>query len=236
MLSTLLRLSINKATLVVFLLMGAQCLSQEITTQKFTFSFGTEYRITPIRQVEAGLVQRIAPIGFETERLLTGFGINYEIGWEFAKNWTFNFSHTFRYNYVYDERANSPGNFGVINDRPVFRLLMDYHFYIDKHFSLNSGKSIYIRVGKSLANRGSRFATSRIIDVPELGELGEVGQRRDGDLNWQPWNLGVGYQANKISITSGVYINNQHPFGTTTNPNPSIALPYINLSYRLKRF
>ena len=225
----------KRSVFAILILFGTYCFSQQEVSQ-ISFSFGTEYRITPIRQVEAGLVQGIAPIGFETDRLLTGYGVNYEIGWEFSKNWTFNFSHTFRYNYVYDERANSPGNFGVINDRPIFSLLMDYHFYIDKHFSLNSDKSIYIRVGRSLANRGSRFATSRIIDVPELGELGEVGQRRDGDLNWQPWNLGVGYQANKISITSGVYINNQHPFGTTTNPNPSIILPYINLSYRLKRF
>lgn len=219
--------------LTTLILFGTYSFSQE-DKSKISLSFGTEYRITPIRQVEAGLVQRIAAIGFETDRLLTGFGINYEVGWDFVKNWSLNFSHSLRYNYVYDERANSSGNFGIINDRPVYRLLMDYHFYLDKHFSLTKEKSIYIRIGKSIANRGSRFATTRVIDVPELGELGEVGQRVDGDLNWQPWNVGLGYEATKISITGGVFISNQHPFGTSANPNPTIAVPYLNLSYKFK--
>jgi len=209
---------------------------QETKRKKFSLTIGTEYRITPIIELEPGLVTRIAPVTFNTADMLIGPSINYELGWEFVKNWSFNFSHSLRYNFVYNERANVSNNFGITYDKPIYRLIMDYNFYIEKHFMLSQGKSLYVRFGKSIANTGTRYATSRILDIPELGEFGTVALANNGNFTWYPTNAALGYESNGISLTGGIYFSTQHEFGTTTRPNASIILPYFNLSYRLKKF
>ncbi|WP_299149384.1 hypothetical protein [uncultured Dokdonia sp.] len=231
-------LKVKYLPLFFLILHSAFGLSQEQETKrkKFSLTIGTEYRITPIIELEPGLVTRIAPVTFNTADMLIGPSINYELGWEFVKNWSFNFSHSLRYNFVYNERANVSNNFGITYDKPIYRLIMDYNFYIEKHFMLSQGKSLYVRFGKSIANTGTRYATSRILDIPELGEFGTVALANNGNFTWYPTNAGLGYESNGISFTGGIYFSTQHEFGTTTRPNASIILPYFNLSYRLKKF
>lgn len=209
---------------------------QETKRKKFSFSIGTEYRITTIRELEPGLIMSLAPVSFNTDDMLIGPSINYELGWEFVKNWSFNFSHSLRYNFVYNERANVPNNLEITYDKPIYRLIMDYNFYIEKHFMLSQGKSLYVRFGTSIANTGTRYATTQFLDIPELGEFGSIATRRDGNFTWYPTNAALGYESNGISFTGGIYFSTQHEFGTTTRPNASIILPYFNLSYRLKKF
>ena len=62
---------------------------QETKRKKFSLSIGTEYRITPIRELEPGLIMSLAPVSFNTDDMLIGPSINYELGWEFVKKLEF---------------------------------------------------------------------------------------------------------------------------------------------------
>lgn len=218
--------------ITLFLLISVVSTAQE-KRKKFDFSVGTEYRINPIVKSNFSVGRPLVPISAERDRNLSGFGIHYTLGWQFVRNLSLNFSHTFRYNYVYDQRTPIVGEFVNFNDTPVYRLLMDYHFYLEKHFSISSTRTIYARLGVSIANTGARYATREVVEIGE-GNLFAVS--RDGSLGWRPTNIALGYQTDKFKISLGAYISKNHEFGTVEEPNARIILPYINLSYRLKQF
>lgn len=201
---------------------------------RLSVKIGTEYRITPIRKVIDNF-HEVNPtnIFFNLDKNLSGTSFNYDISYEFIKNLHFGFSHSIRYDHVYFERKNyqlEPNNvnYFTVNDSKS-KLIYDYHFYLRKDFKIKN-KTIYIKLGYSIMNRGTDYSISEVVATNNDGSIGAIIVG-DYDLTFFAINTEIGLVYKNFDFGIGAYFINGS--GSNLGSEQNIILPYFKISYRI---
>jgi len=190
---------------------------------KLFFSLGTEYRITPFYKSSGG--QNILPVNIDSQS--SGVAFNYTFDYFAAKNLSFGFSNSIRYDLVttgLTQFTTENGFLPVKND-----LIFGFHFYADYHFKIFKNAELYLRIGKSLLNRGTEFSRKQTL-YDQNGQPTVSFTSPTVDTAFEPWNFGIGYKKKKISLTLGVYTSSISEY---FNDGTTIGIPYINFKYNL---
>lgn len=215
----------KKIIFIIFLNIPFLVYSQinETRKGKLIFKVGTEYRITPLpyNVEEIDATEGLTNIDYQN----SGFAINYTLDYFVTKNLSFGFTNSFRYDLLL---YNDDTSFIRGARKAEKTLIMDYHFYLDYHFKVFKNSELFVRAGKSLANRGTSYSD---LD-PFFDQDGTLVAQSISQNNWhyQPENFGIGYKKNKVEIMAGVL--------TTTNSeyffsNERLTIPYLKFSYNL---
>lgn len=218
-----------KNLLFIFLLFTTSILfsqnSYDIDQRKgqLFFSLGTEYRITPFYKSSGG--QSILPVNIDSQS--SGVAFNYTFDYFATKNLSFGFSNSIRYDLVttgLTQFTNENGFLPVKND-----LIFGFHFYADYHFKVFKNAELYLRIGKSLLNRGTEFSSKETL-YDQNGQPTVSFTSPTVDTAFEPWNFGIGYKKKKISLTLGVYTSSISEY---FNDGTTIGIPYVNFKYNL---
>lgn len=215
----------KKIIFIIFLNIPFLVYSQinETRKGKLIFKVGTEYRITPLpyNVEEIDATGGLTNIDYQN----SGFAINYTLDYFVTKNLSLGFTNSFRYDLLL---YNDDTSFIRGARKAEKTLIMDYHFYLDYHFKVFKNSELFVRAGKSLANRGTSYSD---LD-PFFDQDGTLVAQSISQNNWhyQPENFGIGYKKNKVEIMAGVL--------TTTNSeyffsNERLTIPYLKFSYNL---
>ncbi len=203
--------------ILIFLFLSAiGCFAQHdasVQESRFEFWVGMENRITPIYNVEDGLVEGIlTPVNIDKQLSGTAFsfGLAYRI---MPANISLAFEYAVRYDQLYYE---SPGNTGT--GRVVSGLISDYHIRAFKSFG--AGKVTFRPgLGYSLMNRGTGYI---------LDNGSGTGLQMDSEFN--AFDLSIGMDAGRISMDLRCYLIGE----TNYNPAPGfMVLPEIKILYRV---
>ena len=188
------------------------------------FKVGTEYRITPL-PVRAGEIPEVRFTNPEEQN--RGVAIHYGIDFFATQNLSLGFANSFRHTLLnYSDRLIVDGSTG--QDKAEYALFVGYHFNATYHFKIFKEAELFVRLGKSLLNRGSSF---KFID-PIFDENGELLVTRSSQINYhmQTNNFAVGYKRDKFEIILGAYGTSDAPY---FDRSVGYIIPYINLAYTL---
>lgn len=190
---------------------------------KLFFSVGTDYRITPIYKINAG-IRTVREAAINPGRQVDGFAFNYNLDHFITKNLAVGFSNSFRYDMV-------AKNFNIASETGFTSveksLIIGFHFYFDYHFKIFKNSEIFARVGLSFLNRNTNLTIKETFEgnegVPDLAIFSEY------DTAYEPWNFAIGYKKNRFSLIGGIYssANSEYTRGT------SFIIPYFGLRYNI---
>ncbi|MBZ9629740.1 hypothetical protein LB465_03030 [Salegentibacter sp. LM13S] len=220
----------KKLLIIIFFSVPFLAFSQTIETRKgqLFFKIGTEYRITPL-PYDAGESDPnigLTNVGIQN----SGLAINYSLDYFITKNLTLGFTNSFRYDLLlynnevsFDSPENNEGSTQVEKT-----LITDFHFYLNYHFQIFKNSEIFIRAGKSLANRGTDYGTKNSFFDQE-GNLVSKSISQN-NFHFQPENFGLGYKKDKVEVMAGVLTTTVTEYFLT---NERFTIPYLKLSYNL---
>lgn len=187
------------------------------------FKVSSEYRLTPLPYEQPTAV----PVPVDNQN--SGIAFSYALDYFVTENLNLGFSNSFRYDYLGGDFDDIEPNFGA---EPANRgLIIGYHFYIDYHFQLFNESELYLRLGRSLLNRGTQINVKRTFFNEDTGEI-LFSQNRPLDLSYEPWNFGIGWKKRKLEILLGIYTSGITEY--FIEPEDFIV-PYFKLSYNLGR-
>lgn len=189
------------------------------------FKIGSEYRITPLPYAEGITIpEQAVDIDFQN----SGVAFFYSLDFFITKNLNVGFSNSFRYDYLGSDLNQLPNDFGA---KPADRgLIIGYHFYLDYHFKIFKESEIFIRIGKSLLNRGTNIRYKETFFDTDGNSQGILFSSRD--YSFEPTNIGLGWKKNKIEILIGAYISNNTEYFVEQE---ELIIPYFKFSYNLGR-
>lgn len=187
------------------------------------FKVGGEYRITPLPNSAAPANNILV----NSDKQNSGSGVFYTLDMFLTKNLSLGFSHTLRYDEVGGLRSGIEGNFG---SEPMPKaLIQGYHFYIDYHFKVFRESEIYLRLGRSLINRGTEVVFKETFSNGGEPLLSVTGAK---DYAYEPWNFGIGWKKRKVELMLAVYTSNISEYFAT---DETFIIPYFKFSYNLGR-
>lgn len=198
-------------------------LAPENRSGQLFFKLSSEYRITPLPTTSPSSQF----VFVNTDLQNSGVALAFSLDMFITKNLSLGFSNSFRYDYL-------GGSEGFENDgqsRPANRgLIIGYHFYLDYHFKIFKESELYVRVGRSLLNRGTEIKSQKTFFNPSGEVIGTV--RNSGDYAYEPWNWGIGWKKRKVEIMLAFYTSgNTEYFSEQQN----YIIPYFKFSYNLGR-
>lgn len=215
---------------IIFLSLSFFVFSQTKEARKgqLFFKIGTEYRITPLPYEPWETDPNIALTDIDLQN--SGLAINYSLDYFITKNLSLGLTNSFRYDLLlYNDEISFQDPTGRNGSTKAEKtLITDFHFHLDYHFKIFKDSEIFVRVGKSLANRGTDYSTV----TPFFDQDGNLVSKSIGQDNFhiQPENFGLGYKKNKVEVMAGVLTT------TVTNyflSNERLTIPYLKLSYNL---
>nr|WP_321221727.1 hypothetical protein [uncultured Psychroserpens sp.] len=188
------------------------------------FKVSSEYRITPLTYTEP-----IKPgVTVDPDLQNSGMAFAYNLDMFITKNLNLGFSNSLRYDYLGGDIAQIKGDFGK---KPSNRgLIIGYHFYLDYHFKIFKESELFIRVGKSLLNRGTNINSKTTFFDSEGNVLTVLDS--SSDFSYEPSNLGLGWKKRKIEIMLGFYTSSISEY---FEENVNFTVPYFKFSYNLGR-
>ncbi|MGB3606447.1 hypothetical protein, partial [Psychroserpens sp.] len=149
-----------KKLLILNLIFILTCIGESLSAQEMNyldkenrggqlfFKVGSEYRITPL-PTSAPPSQNVF---VNTDLQNSGVAFAYTLDMFVTKNLSIGFSNSFRYDYL-GGIAEFEGDIGA---QPENRgLIIGYHFYLDYHFKVFKESELFLRLGRSLLNRGT---------------------------------------------------------------------------------
>lgn len=194
---------------------------------KLFLTVGTEYRITPIYNLDGEISQLGLATSIDSQN--SGVAFNYGFDYFVTKNLSLNFGHSLRYDYLIRPFSESELPFSF---EPVEKtLISDFHFYLEYHFQIFKEGELFIRLGKTLANRNTDIIERRTLFDQNGDSVGIFSITQD--FQYQPSNFALGYKKNNLSVSGGVYTSSVTNY---FNDGTSFVIPYISLKYNLFRF
>lgn len=186
------------------------------------FKVSSEYRITPL-PYEAEI---IVPIQVDDQN--SGVAFAYTFDFFVSKNLSLGFSNSFRYDYLGGDFDDVQSDFGA--DPANRGLIIGFHFYLDYHFKIFKESELYVRLGRSLLNRGTQLNEK----ITFFDDQGNLLFSRSGpvDPGYEPWNFGLGWKKRKIEILLGFYTSSNTEYFLVPE---DFIVPYFKFSYNLGR-
>ena len=215
----------------LFMIFAPTCYSQsqkqdsnfENRKNNLFFSVGSEYRITPIRgSSESPLITNYI-LAIDAQN--SGAAFYYALDYYFTKNITLGFSHSIRYDVILNDANNIFSDFGA--ESAQRGLIFGYHFYLDYHFKIFENSELFLRVGKSLLNRGTDFTTKNTFGEIDSNNLVLYST---SDFSYEPWNFAIGYKKQRFSLIGGIYSSSNTEYFQETK---SFIIPYFSLKYNI---
>jgi len=206
------------AFLISFISQAQNSTDIEQRQGKLLFGIGTEYRITPVYSDVA--TTSIVNVDAQS----SGLALNLSLDYFVTKNISLGFSNSFRYDVITNGDSQGQGNDRISSTDNG--LIYDIHFYADYHFKVFNDSELFIRLGKSLLNRGTEYTQTVSLVDPEIGIVGS--RTSISDFAYEPWNFGIGFKKDKISVIGGVYTS-----GNSEYLNGNIVVPYVSFKYTL---
>lgn len=220
----------KKVLLIIFLNIPIFIYSQNFETRKgkLFFKVGTEYRITPLPYDLGQIDPEIGVTNIDNQN--AGLAVNYSLDFFVLKNLSLGFTNSFRYDVLlykddisFEDITRSEGSSKAEN-----ALMIDYHFYIDYHFKVFNNSELFVRVGKSLANRGTSYSkVDSFFDQDGTLVAKSISQN---NFHFQPANYALGFKKNKVEIMAGVLTATNSEYFLT---NERLTIPYLKLSYTI---
>lgn len=189
------------------------------------FKVGTEYRITPLPWEFSEQPTVFSNIDLQN----SGPAFNYSLDYFITKNLSIGFTHSIRYSLLL---YNNDTSVNFISRAAEKTWMHDYHFYLDYHFKIfkNKESDLFVRLGQSLMNTGSDFSTTKAF-FDQNGEI--IGHLiSQGSFRYSASNFAIGYKKKRLEAMIGVYSSKNV---WLIDPN-TFTVPYIKLSYSLKKF
>lgn len=190
---------------------------------KLFFSIGTEYLITPIHS-STDFSYESASTNMDKQN--SGVAFFYDFNYFTTKNLSLGFTNTIKYGLNSNAFNQISEDFGFQSAEN--RIIFGYHFYLDYHFKVFKDSELFVRLGKSLVNRG----TNNISKTTFFDDNGDVlfAVISEFDFSYSPWNFAIGYKKKKISVAAGVYSSSNTNYFRETTP---FIVPYIQFKYNL---
>ena len=165
----------------------------------------------------------------------SGPAVHFSVQYALDKRWRVGGEISLRYDVVmgyFGRKSNRTPN-ELFDIRPVRSLITDYHLYVDYYVKSWKKSDVYLRLGKSFMNRGTRIyvhheggtfyelpnGASRQLEGPIIGFY---------DTQYDPWNLALVLTKKRVDYSFGFYSILRPKFY-----DYSFILPYINIRYRL---
>lgn len=191
---------------------------------KLFFAIGTEYRITPIYDASASSLNSGGVVEIDAQS--AGMALNLNLDYFVTKNICLGFGNSFRYDVIAQSVGGIADQFGI--QAADNGLITDFHFYVDYHIKVFKQSEMFLRLGRSLSNRGTEYSTKRTI-FDQNGDIVAVGNLRD-NYAYEPWNFAVGYKKNKINLIGGIYTSGISEY---FDESTSFIVPYVSFKYTL---
>lgn len=219
----------KKLLIIIFLSVPFFVFSQTNETRKgkLFFKVGTEYRITPLPYDEGEMVEDRGFTNIDIQN--SGLAINYSLDYFITKNLSLGFTNSFRYDLLLYNNEVSYDPLNIEGSTKAEKtLITDFHFHLDYHFKVFENSELFVRVGKSLANRGTDYSTKKSF-FDQNGSL-VVKSISQNHYKFQPENFGIGYKKNKLEVMAGVLTTTLTEYFLN---NERLTIPYLKLSYNL---
>jgi hypothetical protein len=226
-----------KYSLLLICLITVHVFAQESTDPKsydigqrkgnLFFSLGSEYRITPYYNLNPNPNENqftFVPTNIDLQN--SGVAFNYTFDYFVTKNLALGFSNSIRYDLITLPIDEITSDFGF---RPANNsLIFGFHFYLDYHFKIFKDSELFVRIGRSLINRGTEYTEKETFyDDDGNKTLSFIGTE---DTGYEPWNYAIGYKKNKISLTLGIYTS---AISEYFNDDTTFIIPYLNFKYNI---
>jgi hypothetical protein len=199
-------------------------LSPENRKGQVFYKVGAEYRITPLPS-NAILSNNVF---VNTDKQNSGTAFFYTLDLFVTKNLSLGFSHTFRYDEVGGLSSGIEGNFGTESTPKA--LIQGYHFYADYHFKVFRNSELFLRLGRSLINRGTEITVKETFFDDQGNQV--LSATGTVDYAYEPWNFAAGWKKRKLEIILGFYTSNISEYFIT---DEAFIIPYFKFSYNLGR-
>ncbi len=190
---------------------------------KLFFSVGTEYRITPIWSVKNA---EVSFNGTNMDLQNSGMALNLSLDYFVTKNFSLGFTNSVRYDliiYPYQEIENDFGFKKTEND-----FIFGFHFYADYHFKIFKNSELFVRLGRSLLNRGTDFTSKETFYDNEGNTI--LSNYNQENFAYEPWNYAIGYKKDKINLIIGMYGSNISEY---FDNDATFLVPYISFKYTI---
>ncbi len=219
---------IKKTTLLLLCLISLELCAQksyDINNRQggLFFSVGSEYRITPIYSMDASL-SGFVPVSVDLQN--SGVAFFYAFDYFVTKNLSLGFSNSIRYDLHMLPIDEIEGDFGVRAADKTF--IFGFHFYLNYHVKVFENSELFIRLGKSFLNGGTEFREKASF-YDDNGDL-LASLFTQEDFEYQPWNFGIGYKKNKVSLMLGAYTTSVTNY---FNDGSAFIVPYVQFKYNL---
>ncbi|WP_299128089.1 hypothetical protein [uncultured Winogradskyella sp.] len=186
------------------------------------FKVSSEYRITPLPYDAPNTF----PVSLDLQS--SGVAFAYTLDYFVLKNLSLGFSNSLRYSYI---GADFTQIEGVSGSAPSNRgLIFGFHLYADYHFKIFKKSELFLRLGKSLLNRGTEINTKEPFFDNEGNLIVVIGSAFDAA--YEPWNFGIGWKKRKLELMLGFYTSSNSEFFDVPE---EFIVPYFKFSYNLGR-
>ncbi|MDO1500519.1 hypothetical protein Q2T40_10300 [Winogradskyella maritima] len=186
------------------------------------FKIGTEYRITPLPYD----AETVYPV--QVDKQNSGLAFSGALDYFISKNLSLGFGNSIRYDYLGGFNSSPNGDFDIQTSNRG--LIFGFHLYVDYNFKIFKESEIYLRVGRSLLNRGTQLDIKETFFDNDGNEL--FTSFGVTDASYEPWNFGLGWKKRKIELLAGIYTSNITEYFLV---NESFVVPYLKFSYNLGR-
>ncbi|WP_299532401.1 hypothetical protein [Ulvibacterium sp.] len=195
---------------------------------QFHLNLGTEYRITPIYNVN---VLGLSDSAFFTNLDRQNSGFSFKIGLELfvIKNFSIGLVGSLRYDLLVNEPPDSIDDFSqTVGER---RLMLGYHLNLSYYFKLFRKGEAFIGGGISLLNRNSDYTTQEVF-FDEVGNITRT-ETRTGNYKFSANKLLIGYNIKRSKICLGIYLTRESPY---FQESPTFIIPFIGYNYNIAKF
>ena len=214
------------------LLFGQHYPAQE---KKLSWGIGAELRAEPIISGNGPNFYAFPQNTYiDIDAQNSGPAVHFSLQYALDKRWRVGGEISLRYDVVrgyFGSNKTSNQLFDI--HRRARSLITDYHLYVDYYVKSWKKSDVYLRVGKSFMNRGTRIYVHHEGNVNY--QLPNEGPRQlEGpiigfyDTQYNPWNFALVLTKKRVDYSYGFYSILRPKFH-----DYSFFLPYINIRYRL---
>lgn len=203
-------------------------IKNEVDHGQLRLNLGTEYRITPIYNVNV--------VGLSDEAFFTNLdrqnsGFSFGIGLELflIKNFSVGLIGSIRHDILVNEAPDSINDFSqTVSEK---RLMLGYHLNLNYYFKLFKKGEAFVGGGISLLNRNSDYITQEVF----FNEEGNIiaTETRMGNYKFSANKLLVGYNLKRSKISLGIYLTRKSPY---FKESATFIIPQIEYRYNLAKF
>ncbi|WP_425235807.1 hypothetical protein [Ulvibacterium sp.] len=203
-------------------------IGNEVDHCQLRLNLGTEYRITPIYNVNVvGLNEAAFFTNLDRQNSGFSFGIGLELF--LIKNFSVGLIGSLRHDILVNETPDSIDDFSqTVSEK---RLMLGYHLNLNYYFKLFKKGEAFVGGGVSLLNRNSDYTTQEVFFNEEGNITGT--ETRMGNYKFSANNLFVGYNIKRSKISLGIYLTRKSPY---FKESATFIVPHIGYEYNLAKF